>query len=181
MRFADRLARDLRGADDPARPIGPAWLQVAVLDITALGGPTVIWLVVLAVMGFLLLQARYRTALVILIAAAGGEVVNQMVKQLFMRPRPSVVPHLDVVGSSSFPSGHAASSLALAICLTRLSGSKGWVGVGGWCFVLGTGFARVALGLHYLSDILGGWCMALCWAGLCAGPHRWLMRPGAAD
>jgi undecaprenyl-diphosphatase len=106
----EKILRALRQADDPSRPIGPAWLEVALSDVTALGGPTVIFLVVGAVVGFLCLQTRYRTALVIAAAAASGEVVNQFLKQLFMRPRPSVVPHLRDVASASFPSGHAMES-----------------------------------------------------------------------
>jgi len=71
-----RILHALRKADDPSTPIGPAWLQLALLDITALGGPTAILLVVGAVVGFLWLQTRYRTAMVVAGAAISGEVVN---------------------------------------------------------------------------------------------------------
>jgi hypothetical protein len=40
------ILRAFRQANDPSMPIGPAWLETAALDVTALGGPTVIWLVV---------------------------------------------------------------------------------------------------------------------------------------
>ena len=70
-----RILRALRKADDPSKPIGPEWIELALSDLTALGGPTVLGLVTFAVMGFLVLQARYRTALVILITASSGELV----------------------------------------------------------------------------------------------------------
>src|ERR671938_320486 len=78
----------LRKADDPSRPVGPRWLEDAVLDLTAIGGPTVLWLVVLSVLGFLLLQGRYHTAVVVFATAASGDVLNVALKNLFLRPRP---------------------------------------------------------------------------------------------
>src|SRR5216684_3876332 len=105
-----RILRALRKADDPSKPIGPDWMELALQDLTALGGPTVLGLVVFAVVGFLVLQARYHTALVILITAISGELLSSVMKRIFMRPRPTVVPHLRHVVSSSFPSGHAMES-----------------------------------------------------------------------
>src|SRR5262245_33203119 len=70
------IIKALRKADDPSRPIGPEWLQGVVLDLTALGGPTILWLIVLSVVGFLLLQERYRTAVVVMATAASGDVLN---------------------------------------------------------------------------------------------------------
>src|SRR5262245_65760596 len=65
--FDERVLTALRRANDPARPIGPAWLESAALDITALGSATVLGLVGLAVIGFLLLQGMYRTALFVFV------------------------------------------------------------------------------------------------------------------
>ncbi len=47
-----RILVSLRKADDPSRPIGPAWVESTLLDLTAIGGPTVLALVVFAVVGF---------------------------------------------------------------------------------------------------------------------------------
>ena len=62
--FDARVLWSLRRADDPSTPIGPAWLRAGALDITALGSPTVLGLVTLAICGFLLLQRMARTAVV---------------------------------------------------------------------------------------------------------------------
>ena len=84
----------LRNPGDPSRPIGPEWVELALLDLTALGGPTVLGLVVCSVAGFLCLQRRYRTATVVAVTAISGELVETALKRAFMRPRPSIVPHL---------------------------------------------------------------------------------------
>src|ERR1043165_269284 len=53
----------LRKADDPSRPIGPSWVENSLLDLTAIGGPTVLGLVVVSGGGFLLVPERYAPAL----------------------------------------------------------------------------------------------------------------------
>jgi undecaprenyl-diphosphatase len=169
-----RVLLALRDAADPSKPVGPAWLEVALLDVTALGGPTVIWLVVLGVVGYLCLQARYRTALVVAVAAASGEIMNQVLKQLFMRPRPSIVPHLRDVSSASFPSGHAMESaivyLTLGVMLMRVAERRVTkiycLGVAVMVTVL-VGISRVYLGVHYPTDVLGGWMLGFLWASIC--------------
>src|SRR5688572_18530864 len=100
----------LRSPDDPSKLIGPPWLEGSLLDLTALGSATVLGLVIFAVVGFLILQTRYHTALVVAITAISGELVGAVLKQAFNRPRPSVVPHLRDVFTQSFPSGHAMES-----------------------------------------------------------------------
>lgn len=169
-----RILQALRKADDPAIPIGPAWLEAALLDLTALGGPTVITLVVTAVVGFLCLQTRYRTAIVVAAAAISGEVVNQLLKQLFMRPRPDVVPHLRDVTTASFPSGHAMESaivyLTLGVMLMRIAERRltkiYCLGVAVLVTLL-VGISRVYLGVHYPTDVLGGWMLGFIWASIC--------------
>jgi len=169
-----RILVSLRQTDDPSRPIGPAWVESALLDLTAIGGPTVLALVVFAVVGFLALQTRYRTALVVLITAASGEVANIAIKNAFMRPRPTVVPHLRDAFSTSFPSGHAMESaiiyLTLGAMLMRLSERRitklYCIGMAIFVTFL-VGMSRVYLGVHYPTDVLGGWIFGFLWASLC--------------
>ena len=169
------ILRALRKAGDPSRTIGPAWLQGALLDLTAIGGPTVLWLVVLSVVGFLLLQARYRTALVVMATAASGDVVNLVLKNVFLRPRPDVVPHLrDVSGTTSFPSGHAMESaiiyLTLGAMLMQLAERRVTkiycIGLAVFLTLL-VGVTRVFLGVHYPTDVVAGWMFGFFWASLC--------------
>jgi len=169
------ILRALRKADDPSRTIGPGWLQGAVLDLTAIGGPTVLWLVVLSVVGFLLLQARYRTAIVVMATAASGDILNVVLKNLFLRPRPDVVPHLrDVSGTMSFPSGHAMESaiiyLTLGAMLMQLAERRVTkiycIGLAVFLTLL-VGVTRVFLGVHYPTDVVAGWMFGFFWASLC--------------
>jgi undecaprenyl-diphosphatase len=169
-----RILVSLRNADDPSRPIGPAWVESALLDLTAIGGPTVLALVVFAVIGFLALQTRYHTALVVLITAASGEVANIAIKNAFMRPRPTVVPHLREAFSTSFPSGHAMESaiiyLTLGAMLMRLAERRiTKLYCMGMAIVVTflVGMSRVYLGVHYPTDVLGGWIFGFMWASLC--------------
>jgi undecaprenyl-diphosphatase len=169
--FDESVVRALRRADDPSVPIGPPWLRRSALDVTALGSVTVLTFVTLTVCGFLALVRRFRSLLLVLGSTVGGAVLNSVLKAFFARPRPSVVPHLAEVGSASFPSGHAMLSaivyLTLGALLAQLT-ERRWVKA----YVLGVavlltflvGLTRVFLGVHYLTDVLGGWMAGLAWA-----------------
>jgi undecaprenyl-diphosphatase len=169
-----RILQAMRDRIDPSRPRGPAWLESAMLDLTAIGGPWVLGLVVMAVVGFLLLQTRYHTALVVLVTAVSGELVNAALKGFFLRPRPSVIPHLREVVSTSFPSGHAMESaiiyLTMGTMLMRLAESRV---TKAYCLLMATlvtllvGISRVYLGVHYPTDVIGGWIFGFVWASLC--------------
>jgi len=169
-----RILRTLRTANDPAVPIGPPWLELAFLDLTALGGGTVISLMVFAVAGFLCLQARYRTALVIVSTTISGELVGSAMKHFFMRPRPTAVPHLRDALSSSFPSGHAMDSaivyLTLGALLMRVVErrvTKLYCLAMALLLTLLVGVSRVYLGVHYPTDVIGGWILGFAWASVC--------------
>jgi undecaprenyl-diphosphatase len=172
--FDTAILRALRDPADPARPIGPVWIEGPLLDLTALGGATVLALVVAVVAGFLVLQTRYRTAIVVVIAWVSGELLNAAMKHVFNRPRPSIVPHLRIVYTSSFPSGHAMESaivyLTLAAILMRASQSRVTkFYILGIAVLLTTliGISRVYLGVHYPTDVLGGWIVGFVWASIC--------------
>jgi undecaprenyl-diphosphatase len=173
--FDTKILRALRDPADPSKPIGPAWIEGSLLDLTSIGGPTVLGLVVVFVAGFLVLQTRYRTAVVVLVSAAGGEALNNVMKNFFNRPRPTIVPHLRVVYSTSFPSGHAMESaivyLTLAAILMRASDSrltKIYILSIAVLMTALVGVSRVYLGVHYPTDVLGGWIVGFLWASICS-------------
>lgn len=172
--FDRRILLALRNPDDLARPIGPAWMVGSALDITALGGATVLGMTVFAVAGFLLLQGLWRRALFATVATFGGWFLNAALKQLFQRPRPDVVPHLREVMSMSFPSGHALQSAVVYLTLGALSMHIAKRRVTKlYCMAMAmlitglVGASRVYLGVHYPTDVLAGWLIGLSWALLC--------------
>jgi undecaprenyl-diphosphatase len=172
--FDARILLALREPSDLSRPIGPEWMESSVLDLTAIGGPTFLWMMVAAVAGFLVLQTRYRTAIVILVTSASGELLNVAMKHLFNRPRPTIVPHLRAVYSTSFPSGHAMESaivyLTLGAILMRASDTVPTkIYILGIAVLLTTlaGASRVYLGVHHPTDVLAGWIVGFLWATIC--------------
>ncbi|MGK7296573.1 MAG: phosphatase PAP2 family protein, partial [Candidatus Wenzhouxiangella sp. M2_3B_020] len=102
--------------DEDGSPAGPSWAEEIGRDATALGGNTVLTLFALAVFGFLALHKRWKDAAIIAISVISGVIVSLLLKEMFDRPRPDLVPHLSHTMTSSFPSGH--SMLAAVTYLT---------------------------------------------------------------
>jgi undecaprenyl-diphosphatase len=186
--FDERVMRGLRERDDPRQPIGPSWLKGAALDITALGGHTVLTLVVISVTGYLILDRKRHAMWLVLIATVGGWGLSLLLKELIGRPRPSVIPHLVEVQSLSFPSGHAMMSAVVYLTLGALLAQI----VQEWALrvyflttalilTLLVGLSRVYLGVHYPTDVLAGWSAGLTWAILCWLVARWLQRRGLVE
>jgi undecaprenyl-diphosphatase len=174
LAFDRRILMAFRKASDPRVPIGPPWTTSVLVDLTALGGPTVIALVVLALIGFLVVQSKYWTALFVLGTALTGEAVSFAMKAAFVRPRPTLVPHLRESFSSSFPSGHAMQSaiiyLTLGALLMRITTgrlTKIYCLTVAMLLTFLVGLSRVWLGVHYPTDVLAGWIVGLFWASLC--------------
>jgi len=168
-----QILRGLRSAADPALPIGPAWMEGVLIDVTALGSPVVLGLVVLIITGYLLLETRYVTAMIVLASSISGEILDEALKMLFERPRPAVVPHLRTVVTASFPSGHAMESaiiyLTLGALLMRVVEgriTKIYCMAMAMLLTLIVGVSRVFLGVHYPSDVLGGWMLGFFWAAV---------------
>jgi undecaprenyl-diphosphatase len=181
--FDRRILLALRSPDDLSRPIGPAWMVGAALDITSLGSATVLGLTVFGVAGFLLLQGLWRRALFVMAASFGGWFLNGALKQLFQRPRPDVVPHLRDVMSMSFPSGHALQSAVVYLTLGALSMhiaerrlTKFYCMTIAMLATALVGVSRLYLGVHYPTDVLAGWLIGLSWALLCWMVERSLER-----
>lgn len=85
----------------------------------------------------------------------------------FARPRPQLVPHLDYVGASlSYPSGHATSAAVVYLLLALVLPSRhrpAWLGLAAVLSAL-TGLSRIMLGVHYASDVIGGWMLGAAFA-----------------
>lgn len=161
-------------SSDISDPVGPAWFEEAVRDLTSLGSNTVLGAAVLTVVGFLSLQRDWRAALFTLAATGSGLLASFMLKEFFDRPRPDLIPHEVMVFTPSFPSGHAMISavvyLTLASLVTRLMRRRRLkIYAMTVAIVLTTviGLSRVYLGVHWPSDVLAGWMAGASWALVC--------------
>lgn len=180
--------RSLRTVEDPSIPIGPKWMQHSALDISALGGGSVLTLMALLVLGYLVLLRHYHAMLLLLVATGGGTLLNHILKQIFGRARPDIVPHLSEVASASYPSGHSMLSaivyLTLGVMLAQSTSSwrlrMYFVGAALFLSFL-IGLTRVYLGVHYPTDVLAGWTVGTAYAVLCAMAALWLQQRGKVE
>ncbi len=172
-RLDDAILTALRTPGDPSVLIGPAWLTKVMTDITALGGVTVLTLITTLVTLYLVLARAERTALFLVVSIVGGWGLSNLLKIGVGRPRPDLVPHLVEVHDLSFPSGHAMLSaivyLTLGALLSRLETRKRlrfFFMATALVLTLIIGLSRIFLGVHYPTDVIGGWCAGLAWASL---------------
>lgn len=111
-------------------------------------------------------RRKAREALFAGIAIVGSALLNLATKQIFARARPSLWESIAPESTYSFPSGHAMGSMTVAAVLVLLAWHtrwRWWVALPATGFVAMVGLSRVYLGVHYPSDILAGWAVALAW------------------
>ena len=146
---------------------GNPGLLVLARSLTELGEPTVLIVGGFVIAGLLWLQGKGRLAVTLLAVILVGRALASVQKYWIARVRPDVEPHLVVVHSSSFPSGHATSSmivfLALALALTARTRWHRLAAGGAVLLSLLVGTSRVMLGVHWPSDVVGGWAFGALW------------------
>ena len=174
--FDKAILIGLRKPGDLADPIGPHWLGLAMRDVTALGGFTVVSLVTVAAIGFLVVSRRLGSAGLLAASVIGGTVLSNLLKMVFARPRPDLVAHAVEVSSLSFPSGHAMLSaityLTLGALLARSEerpARRAYILGVAVLLTLAIGVSRIYLGVHYPTDVLAGWAVGAAWAMICLG------------
>lgn len=92
QRLDEWVIRSMRRSTDSATSLGPPWLFEVVRDITALGGTTVLVLVIGVVSGYLWIRRAYHSMWLVLTASLGGLVFSTVLKGVFQRPRPQLAP-----------------------------------------------------------------------------------------
>lgn len=172
--FDRALLLALRDPADLAIAIGPGWLPAVARDITGLGGTAVLSFVTFVVCCYLALSGRIASALMTLAAVGSGTLLSTLLKMVYDRPRPDLVPHAVEVTSASFPSGHAMLSAVTYLTLGALlmpvqnrRSLKIYVLAVASAITLMVGLSRVYLGVHWPTDVIGGWCVGAAWALLC--------------
>ena len=146
---------------------------------TAMGEPTVLIAAGAAGALWLWYAGRGRLCVVLLVIALIGRGLSEVQKYEVARVRPALEPHLVVVKTQSFPSGHASSSmifyLTLAIALTAGTRWHRAAAAGAVVLSLLIGTSRVMLGVHWPSDVIGGWAFGMLWVLLTLRPAERLL------
>lgn len=175
LAFDRWLMEGLRDPANPSEPVGPAWFKQTMVDLTALGGGPFLTMLTLAAGGFLLAARKWGMAVFVVLAIAGGGLAGNVLKWIFVRARPDLVPHLVSVDSASFPSAHAMNSavtfLTLGVLLSRTQTERRLkaylMGIAIFLTLI-VGFSRVYLGVHWPTDVIAGWAVGAAWAILCS-------------
>lgn len=177
-----------RTVGNPADPIGPPWFEEMMRDFTALGSTGVLTMTVLAVAGFLVITRKSHSAILMVASVLGGMLLSSALKFLFDRARPDVVPHAAEVYTASFPSGHSLMAavvyLTLGALLARTQSSRAvraYILLVAMVLALLVGISRVYLGVHWPSDVIGGWAIGSLWALVCWLLMVWLQLKGRVE
>jgi undecaprenyl-diphosphatase len=135
-----------------------------------LGNGLVLTAITIVAAFYLFFWRRIRAAL-LLIMVFGGRLLVELQKVVVNRDRPGLDEHLEAVYSMSFPSAHAANAMItfLALALLLPFGQRNRVISIGLALVLAglVGWSRIALGVHWPTDVLGGWAFGILWIAIC--------------
>jgi undecaprenyl-diphosphatase len=160
MEFDRALLIYFYAGDRPDLARAASWL-------TELGGFRVLVPVTAFGAGFLLYRRNWRDALLLVAITLSGRLLVALQKDWTGRIRPDPQGHLVPVDSFAFPSGHAANATLVWLCLALIlptSPRARLVSIWGAVWLaLAVGASRVMLGVHWPSDVIGGWAFGLFW------------------
>lgn len=154
--------------------------------ITQLGSPIGVTIVVVVTVVWLLIRRLPRLAAYVAVAGLGAAVLGPGVKALVERARPIVDVPLSSPTGDSFPSGHSIGIMIgwgalLVVFLPVVPRNRRWLAVAVMAGVIVlVGLSRIALGVHYPSDVVGGWLLGLVWLAVTAAAFR-SSRPVSAS
>ena len=149
-------------------------------DVSNLAAPRTFWVLIALLTIVLIIRRAARLALWAAVTMAGAALLDNVIKTVADRARPHLANPVASAPGKSFPSGHALESfvgvaiiLIVVLPLMRPAWRSVTVAIAIILLAL-IGFARVTLGVHYLSDVVGGWIFAIGWvAATCAGFRVW--------
>ena len=151
---------------------GQPTLLTAIRDFTLLGSTLVLSVVIAAASLLVALRRRWRLAGYLVVTGAGALVLDPVLKILVGRLRPVVAHPVAHAPGNSFPSGHSLGSTVCygALFLVFLPAVRGrwrtWLAIATAALVLMIGISRILLGVHFVSDVIGGWAIGIAWLGL---------------
>ena len=148
-----------------------AWAAEVMRDLSGLGSTVALSLITLSTVSYLAMFHKRRTALLLACAVVSGTLLVSLFKVNFGRTRPEAQYAEFVVSGWSFPSGHASMSAVVFLTLGALiAGARTDRAERRFILLLAAtmtvlvGVSRVVLGVHYATDVLGGWIFGTSWA-----------------
>lgn len=161
---------------------GQRWLVNALQGVSFVGGPPVtVWLVVIVAVA-VLIRRQPRLAAYVAVTGLGASILDPSLKLIVGRLRPVVDVPVASAPGNSFPSGHALGSTVaygavLLVFLPVVPRRLRPVAIAAYATLVAlVGFSRIALGVHYISDVLAGWLLGLAWLGVTAYAFRMWRR-----
>jgi membrane-associated phospholipid phosphatase len=150
---------------------------------TTIGGMVGLGAIVAVVAAMLLVRKERASAVFVVVTAGAGALLNLGLKMVFARTRPDLASALAVARWYSFPSGHAMSSFITFGALAYIALRQPWP----WAaksaglaitltIVVLVGLSRVYLGVHWASDIVGGWSAGTVWMAFAVAAFELLVR-----
>lgn len=170
---------DVESSEELNGAVAPHKLLVSLLRlVTDAGGPFFVTTLVSAAVLALLLRRRWAAAGFLAVTGIGGLILSPTMKALVGRLRPVVETPLQAVSGMSFPSGHtlgatvAYGSLLLVLLPVIPARARRAALALTVLLVAAVAFTRVALGVHYVSDVVGGALLGIAWVGIVAYAFR---------
>jgi undecaprenyl-diphosphatase len=152
----------------------PAWGEWLARPFSWLGGWIGVTALTAAVIVALVRERAWPDLAFFLAVLVGSQLVVALLKSSFDRPRPDTGSAVPLPSSAAFPSGHATTGIAVfgaaaVLAAERLPSrqARKWL----WTTVvvvgLTVGLSRIVLNVHYVTDVLAGWCLGLAWLAAC--------------
>jgi undecaprenyl-diphosphatase len=147
------------------------WLTEVMRDFSGLGSTVVLTLFTAATVGYMALFANRVAALSLAASAISGTLLVSIFKLAFGRLRPDSRFADSVASGLSFPSGHSSMSAIVFLTLGALLAStlqhwqeQAYILCGTSSMTLLVGVSRAGMGVHWATDVLGGWAFGIAWA-----------------
>jgi undecaprenyl-diphosphatase len=141
----------------------------AMRTISNIGSPVAWWILLTPVFAWLLYRRLPRLAVFVAVTSIGSSLLNRAIKAAVDRARPHLVDPIATAAGKSFPSGHTQSAvvgcgiLVLVFLPIVHRRARPWLFAAASIVVLLIGFSRIALGVHYFSDVIGAILIGLAW------------------
>lgn len=138
-------------------------------SISDVGSPLSWWIVLTPVFGWLVYRRLLRLAAFVALTAIGSSLLNRAIKVAVARARPHLNDPIATAAGKSFPSGHTQSAvvgcgvLVLVFLPVISRRARPWLLAAACLVVALIGFSRIALGVHYFSDVIGAVLIGVAW------------------